>query len=126
MSNTFPPLHGAFTTCAEPPSRSVSWNLLEREAPQPERVARGQARTLTEPETALQPNKETGGCQKGANANENPLQVPAGPSTRLQGQILLLPRQGTRVCSHLVSSTDWYQKTFASIRRGTIRFSSAT
>src|SRR5271165_5154118 len=33
---------------------------------------------------------------------------------------------GTRVCSHLVSSTDWYQKTFASIRRGTIRFSSAT
>src|SRR5208337_2383406 len=32
----------------------------------------------------------------------------------------------TRVCSHLVSSTDWYQKTFASIRRGTIRFSSAT
>src|SRR5208337_48309 len=32
----------------------------------------------------------------------------------------------SRVCSHLVSRTDWYQKTFASIRRGTIRFSSAT
>src|SRR5271157_4180827 len=36
------------------------------------------------------------------------------------------PPPGTRVCSHLVSRTDWYQKTFASIRRGTIRFSSAT
>src|SRR5271165_2487108 len=34
--------------------------------------------------------------------------------------------ENTRVCSHLVSRTDWYQKTFASIRRGTIRFSSAT
>src|SRR5208282_1095631 len=36
------------------------------------------------------------------------------------------PYRRARVCSHLVSSTDWYQKTFASIRRGTIRFSSAT
>ena|SRR5271166_1976131 len=36
------------------------------------------------------------------------------------------PHTAARVCSHLVSRTDWYQKTFASIRRGTIRFSSAT
>src|SRR5271165_6583247 len=35
-ANTFRPLHGAFTTCAEQRSRS--------------HVARGQARTLTEPE----------------------------------------------------------------------------
>src|SRR6202008_1027293 len=28
-------LHGAFTTCAGPPSRSVSWKLLDREARQP-------------------------------------------------------------------------------------------
>ena len=38
-ANTFPPLHGAFTTCAGQPSRSVFWKLLEREAPQPENAA---------------------------------------------------------------------------------------
>jgi len=32
----------------------------------------------------------------------------------------------TRVCTHLVSYADWLQKTFACIRRGTIRCSSAT
>src|SRR3954470_5184805 len=29
-ASTFPPLHGAFTTCAGQPSRSVCWKLLER------------------------------------------------------------------------------------------------
>ena len=48
-ANTFPPLHGAFSICAGQPSRSVSWKLLEREAPQPQHVAHEQARTLTEP-----------------------------------------------------------------------------
>ena len=38
-ANTFPPLRGAFTSCAGQPSRSVFWKLLEREAPQPENVA---------------------------------------------------------------------------------------
>jgi len=52
-ANTFPPLRGAFTACAEQPSRSVSWNLLERKAPQSEHVARGQARTLTDPARRL-------------------------------------------------------------------------
>ena len=48
-ANTLPPPYGAFTICAGQPSRWVSWKLLEREAPQPKRVAHEQARTLTEP-----------------------------------------------------------------------------
>jgi hypothetical protein len=48
-ANTFPPLRDAFTIYAGPPSRSVSWKLLKRQAPQPEHVAYEQARTLTEP-----------------------------------------------------------------------------
>ena len=34
-ANTFPPPHGAFTTCAGQPSLSVCWKLLERGLPQP-------------------------------------------------------------------------------------------
>jgi hypothetical protein len=33
-ANTFPPLRGAFTTCAGQPSLSVCWKLLEPGAPQ--------------------------------------------------------------------------------------------
>jgi hypothetical protein len=38
-ANTFPPLHGAFTTCAGQQSHSVFWKLLEREVLQPENAA---------------------------------------------------------------------------------------
>ena len=34
-ANTFPPLRGAFSTCAVQPSLSVCWKLLEPGAPQP-------------------------------------------------------------------------------------------
>ena len=38
-ANTFPPLHGAFSICVGQPSCSISWKLLEREAPQPKNAA---------------------------------------------------------------------------------------
>ena len=38
--NRLPRLRGAFSSCAGQPSRSVFWKLLEREAPQPEKLLR--------------------------------------------------------------------------------------
>ena len=52
-ANTFPPLHGAFTTCAGQPSLSVYWKLLERGLRSLGVCCSEQARKLTEPSAML-------------------------------------------------------------------------